>query len=180
MTMKISVLVQPDGISATCPAFAIAAPAMVGNLTTPLLGVVATSAIGRLGDATLLGGVAMASILFDCLFWLFGFLRMSTLAFTAQAIGGGETRQLSAHLLRGLMVAGAIGVTLIALQAPIGGAVIAAMGGSDAVSAAAASYFKIRIWSAPLVLANFVVLGWLIGSIIGIAVNHSVVSLNLT
>ncbi|WP_083909588.1 MATE family efflux transporter [Rhodopseudomonas sp. B29] len=136
---------------------------MLANLTTPLLGVVATTAIGRLGDATLLGGVAMASILFDCLFWLFGFLRMSTLAFTAQAIGGGQTRELSAHLLRGLIVAGAVGLGLIVLQAPLGRAVIGAMGGSDAVSAAAASYFKIRIWSAPLVLANFVVLGWLIG-----------------
>ena len=58
---------------------------MVANLTTPLLGIVATIAIGRLGDATLLGGVAMASVIFDCLFWLFAFLRMSTVAFTAQA-----------------------------------------------------------------------------------------------
>ena len=45
---------------------------MVANLTTPLIGIVSTTAIGRLGDATLLGGVAMASVLFDCLFWLFG------------------------------------------------------------------------------------------------------------
>jgi MATE family multidrug resistance protein len=57
---------------------------MVANLTTPLLGIVATIAIGRLGDATLLGGVAMASVMFDCLFWLFAFLRMSTVAFTAR------------------------------------------------------------------------------------------------
>jgi MATE family multidrug resistance protein len=66
--------------------FSIAGPAMLANLTTPMLGIVATMAIGRLGDATLLGGVAMASVLFDCTFWLFGFLRMSTVAFTAQAL----------------------------------------------------------------------------------------------
>ncbi len=66
---------------------------MVANLTTPLIGIVSTTAIGRLGDATLLGGVAMASVIFDCLFWLFGFLRMSTLAFTAQSIGAGETQE---------------------------------------------------------------------------------------
>ncbi|MEY9220115.1 Na+-driven multidrug efflux pump [Bradyrhizobium ottawaense] len=60
--------------------FAIAGPAMVANLTTPLIGIVSTTAIGRLDDAALLGGVAMASVIFDCLFWLFGFLRMSTLA----------------------------------------------------------------------------------------------------
>src|SRR6185312_4104606 len=69
--------------------FAIAGPAMIANLTTPLIGIVSTTAIGRLGDATLLGGVAMASVLFDCLFWLFGFLRMSTVAFTAQSVGAG-------------------------------------------------------------------------------------------
>jgi MATE family multidrug resistance protein len=143
--------------------FAIAGPAMVANLTTPLLGVVATTAIGRLGEATLLGGVSMASILFDCLFWLFGFLRMSTLAFTAQALGAGETREVPAHLLRGLLVAAGIGLALIALQAPLAAVLIGMMGGSEAVSAAAKTYFSIRIWSSPLVLANFAVLGWLVG-----------------
>ncbi|MFZ5735369.1 MAG: MATE family efflux transporter [Pseudomonadota bacterium] len=136
---------------------------MVANLTTPLLGVVATTAIGRLGEATLLGGVSMASILFDCLFWLFGFLRMSTLAFTAQALGAGETREVPAHLLRGLLVAAGIGLALIVLQAPLAAVLIGMMGGSEAVSAAAKTYFSIRIWSSPLVLANFAVLGWLVG-----------------
>ncbi|ABE38029.1 MATE efflux family protein [Rhodopseudomonas palustris BisB5] len=143
--------------------FAIAGPAMIANLTTPLLGVVATTAIGRLGDATMLGGVAMMSVIFDCLFWLFGFLRMSTLAFTAQSIGAGDTREVPAHLLRGLIIAIAVGVVLIALQGPLAAALIGAMGGSDGVSAAARTYFTIRIWSAPLVLANFAVLGWLVG-----------------
>ena len=69
---------------------------MVANLTTPLIGIVSTIAIGRLGDATLLGGVAMASVIFDCLFWLFAFLRMSTVAFTAQALGAGETQEMRA------------------------------------------------------------------------------------
>jgi MATE family multidrug resistance protein len=78
---------------------------MVANLTTPLLGIVATIAIGRLGDATLLGGVAMASVMFDCLFWLFAFLRMSTVAFTAQALGAGETQELRALLVRGFVIA---------------------------------------------------------------------------
>ncbi|WP_107342977.1 MATE family efflux transporter [Rhodopseudomonas palustris] len=136
---------------------------MVANLTTPLLGVVATTAIGRLGEATLLGGVSMASVLFDCLFWLFGFLRMSTLAFTAQALGAGQSREVPAHLLRGLIVAASIGLLLIALQGPLAAVLIGAMGGSEAVSAAAKTYFSIRIWSSPLVLANFAVLGWLVG-----------------
>src|SRR4029077_2289250 len=88
----------------TTQVFAIAGPAMVANLTTPLIGIVSTIAIGRLGDATLLGGVAIASVIFDCLFWLFAFLRISTLAFTAQALGAGESGEIRASLLRGLAV----------------------------------------------------------------------------
>jgi MATE family multidrug resistance protein len=136
---------------------------MVANLTTPLLGIVATIAIGRLGDATLLGGVAMASVIFDCLFWLFAFLRMSTVAFTAQALGGGETEELRALLVRGFVIAAAIGAGLIVLQIPLSAGLFGAMGGSEGVTRAAKTYFAIRIWSAPLVLANYVVLGWLIG-----------------
>jgi MATE family multidrug resistance protein len=136
---------------------------MVANLTTPLIGIVSTIAIGRLGDATLLGGVAIASVIFDCVFWLFAFLRMSTLAFTAQAIGAGELQEIRAPLLRGLAVAAAIGACLIMLRIPLAAALLSAMGGSEGVTRAARTYFSIRIWSAPLVLANHVVLGWLIG-----------------
>jgi MATE family multidrug resistance protein len=143
--------------------FAIAGPAMIANLTTPLIGVVSTTAIGRLGDATLLGGVAMASVIFDCLFWLFAFVRMSTLAFTAQSLGAGETRELHAILLRGLIVAGIVGLAMIALQIPLAAFLFGVMGGSEGVTRAAKTYFVIRIWSAPLALANYVVLGWLIG-----------------
>ena len=136
---------------------------MVANLTTPLIGIVSTTAIGRLGDAALLGGVAMASVLFDCMFWLFGFLRMSTVAFTAQSLGAGQTQELSAILVRGFIVAGLIGVALIVLQIPLATLLLGAMGGSEGVTRAAKTYFTIRIWSAPLALANYVVLGWLIG-----------------
>jgi multidrug resistance protein, MATE family len=136
---------------------------MVANLTTPLIGIISTIAIGRLGDATLLGGVAMASVIFDCLFWLFAFLRMSTVAFTAQALGAGETQELRALLIRGLAVAALIGAGLILLQIPLAAVLLEAMGGSEGVTRAAKTYFTIRIWSAPLALANYVVLGWLIG-----------------
>jgi MATE family multidrug resistance protein len=147
----------------TARVFAIAGPAMVANLTTPLIGIVATTAVGRLGDAALLGGVAMASVIFDCMFWLFGFLRMGTVAFTAQALGAGETRELPAILVRGFILAALIGGALIALQLPLATIVLGAMGGSDSVTRAARTYLIIRIWSSPLALANYVVLGWLIG-----------------
>src|SRR3954466_14283154 len=136
---------------------------MVANLTPPLIGIVSTTAIGRLGDAALLGGVAMASVLFDCLFWLFGFPRMSTVAFTAQSLGAGQSSELRAILVRGLIVAALIGAVLILFQLPLVTILLSAMGGSDGVTRAAKAYFMIRIWSAPLVFCNFVILGWLIG-----------------
>ena len=153
----------PSSKVTTAQVFAIAGPAMVANLTTPLIGIVSTTAIGRLDDAALLGGVAIASVLFDCMFWLFGFLRMSTVAFTAQSLGAGQTQELSAILVRGFIVAGLIGVALIVLQIPLATLLLGAMGGSEGVTRAAKTYFTIRIWSAPLALANYVVLGWLIG-----------------
>jgi MATE family multidrug resistance protein len=146
----------------TAQVFAIAGPAMVANLTTPLIGIVSTIAIGRLGDATLLGGVAMATVVFDCLIWLFAFLRMGTIAFTAQALGAGELQEIRALLVRGLVVAALVGAGLIVLQLPLA-VLLEAMGGSEGVTRAARVYFAIRIWAAPLALANYVVLGWLIG-----------------
>jgi MATE family, multidrug efflux pump len=147
----------------TARVFTIAGPAMVANLTTPFLGVVATAAIGRLGDPTQLGAVAMASVIFDCLFWLFGFLRMGTVALTAQAMGVDDLAEMRAVLLRAVGLALVIGIALLALQRPLGAAIFAVLGGSDGVTDAARSYFTIRIWSAPLVLANYVLLGWLVG-----------------
>lgn len=143
--------------------FAIALPAMLTNVTTPLLGVVATAVIGRLGQAHLLGGVAMASVAFDCIFWLFGFLRMGTVAFTAQALGAGDKTEQRAVLARALFIAGATGIALIVLQVPLAAAIFGPMGGSEAVTAAAKQYFFVRLWSAPFALANYVMLGWLVG-----------------
>jgi len=160
--------------------FAIAGPAMVANLTTPLIGIVSTTAIGRLGDATLLGGVAMASVIFDCMFWLFAFLRMSTVAFTAQSLGAGETGELRALLARGLVIAALVGAALIALQVPLATIVLDAMGGSAGVTQAAKTYFMIRIWSAPLALGNYVVLGWLIGQARAMLALSIQIAINLT
>ena len=143
--------------------FAIAGPAMLANLTTPLLGIVGTAAIGRLGVASLLGGVAMAALVFDSLYWLFAFLRMGTVALTAQALGAGDAVEQRAVLARALFLAAFIGLLLIALQVPLAAAIFRLLGGSDAVRTAAETYFFVRIWSAPCALANFAVLGWLVG-----------------
>jgi MATE family, multidrug efflux pump len=143
--------------------FAIAGPAMIANLTTPLIGIVATTVVGRLGEAHLLGAVAMSALVFDCIFWVFGFLRMGTVALAAQALGAGDASECQAVLLRALLIAAAIGGALIVFQGPSARVVYDLMGGSTAVTDAAQTYFFVRVWSAPFALANYVVLGWLVG-----------------
>jgi multidrug resistance protein, MATE family len=142
---------------------AIAVPMTLSNATTPLLGLVATAVIGRLGQAHALGAVAMSSVVFDCLFWLFAFLRMGTVALTAQALGAGNVAEERATLVRALLLAGVIGLALIALQVLLSSAIYALMGASPEVTKAGQTYFAIRIWSAPLALANYVLLGWFVG-----------------
>ena len=142
---------------------AIAVPMTLASATTPLLGVVATGMIGRLGEAHTLGAVAMSSVVFDCLFWLFAFLRMSTVALTAQALGSGDVAEERTTLFRALALAAAIGLALIALQVPLSTLIYRLMGASQEVTRAAEIYFHIRIWSAPFALANYVLLGWFVG-----------------
>jgi MATE family multidrug resistance protein len=136
---------------------------MLANLTTPLLGIVGTAAIGRLGEAYLLGGIAMSALVFDSIYWLFGFLRMGTVALTAQALGAGDAAEQRAVLSRALMLAAIIGAALVALQVPLASATSELLGGSDAVRQAAQTYFFVRIWSAPFTLGNLTLIGWLTG-----------------
>lgn len=136
---------------------------MLANITTPLLGVVATTVIGRLGDAAILGGVAMAALVFDCMFWLFGFLRSGTVALTAQAYGMRDPDEQRAVLARALVTAGLVGGVLIAARVPLTAVVFDLMGGSADVSATAREYFLVRTWSSPFALANYVMIGWFVG-----------------
>jgi MATE family multidrug resistance protein len=142
---------------------AIALPATLAQMTTPLLGLVATGAIGRLGDAVLLGAVAVGALLFDFVFWIFGSLRMGTAGLTAQALGRGETVELRAVLIRALLISAAIGIALIIVHLPLAHVAFLAMGASEGVHEAAALYFSVRILSAPFAIGNFAVLGWLVG-----------------
>jgi MATE family multidrug resistance protein len=161
---RVNALEPPQNFTVThARVLAIAVPMTLSSMTTPLLGVVATAVIGRLGQAQLLGGVAISSVVFDCLFWLFAFLRMGTLALTAQALGAGDVAEERATLMRALLLSAAIGLALIALQVPLGGAVYRLMGASLEVTRAAEAYFYVRIWSAPFALANYVLLGWFVG-----------------
>ncbi len=142
---------------------AIAAPMTLSHMTTPLLGLVATAVIGRLGDAAALGGVALGAVVFDFLFWGFGFLRMGTVGLAAQAIGRRDGVETRAVLARSVLMALACGLALLVLQRPIAWLVHELAGASPAVDGALSAYYGVRIWAAPMSLANYAVLGWLTG-----------------
>lgn len=142
---------------------AIAVPMTLAYLSTPLLGVVDMAVIGRLGDAALLGGIALGGIIFDLVFTTFNFLRSGTTGLTAQAVGGRNEEEVKATLLRALVIAFAGGLAVIALNAPLLKIGLWFLGGSEEVQAATGRYFEIRLFSAPFLLANYAILGWFIG-----------------
>jgi MATE family, multidrug efflux pump len=142
---------------------AIALPMTLAYLSTPLLGAVNTAVIGRLGDAALLGGLAIGAIIFDAVFTTFNFLRSGTTGFTAQAYGALDGSELQAVFWRALVLALVAGLIVVALHEAILAAALAFMDGSEAVRDATATYYRIRVLAAPMALANYVILGWLIG-----------------
>lgn len=135
----------------------------LSHVTTPLLGLVAATAIGRLGEAHLLGAVALGAVVFDFLFWTFGALRLATAGQTAQATGAGDVREIDRILARALAVAMAVGVALVVLQQPIAALAFPLVGASEAVTSALSTYFGLRIWAAPFTLMNYVILGSTLG-----------------
>ncbi|SFH96354.1 MATE family efflux transporter [Methylobacterium brachiatum] len=142
---------------------ALALPMTLANVTTPMLGFVGAAVIGRLGDAALLGAVALGAVIFDAIFWSFGALRMATAGLTAQAVGARDGAEVDRILARAIMAGALIGLSLVALQWPIAQAAFAVSGASEAVIAGLATYFHIRILSAPFVLASYGVLGSVLG-----------------
>ncbi|QCX51319.1 MATE family efflux transporter [Ralstonia pseudosolanacearum] len=142
---------------------ALAFPIVLANLTQPLLSAVDTAVAGHLPGPEYLGGVALGGVFFNFVFWGFGFLRMGTTGLVAQAHGAGDARGLRANVARALLLALGIGLALLVLQGPAIRFTLALLGASDAVTRMAGSYCHARIWSAPFALANYVVLGTLLG-----------------
>lgn len=141
----------------------IAWPIILSNLSTPLLGLVDTAVIGNLGDASLLGAIAIGAVIFSFVYWGFGFLRMGTTALVAQAVGANQHREASAVFLRAAILGVCIGALLVVLQTPIAVASLGLLDGSAEVESAANAYFSVRIMGAPFSLALLAVMGYLLG-----------------
>ena len=138
-------------------------PIILANASVPLLGLVDTAVIGNVGSITDLGAIAFGALIFSFVYWSFGFLRMGTTGFAAQASGAGDQQEVRAVLGRALLIALCLGVVLILIQWPIGLAAFSLLDGSAPVEAVAQEYFDIRIWGAPATLATFALMGLLIG-----------------
>ncbi|UAB70189.1 MATE family efflux transporter DinF [Vibrio sp. SCSIO 43132] len=142
----------------------LAIPMVLSNITIPLLGLVDAAVIGHLEHAWYLGGVALGSTMISVAFWLLGFLRMATTGLTAQASGAKNGEELCRVLMQGLTMAGLFAFGFLLLYPWISDWVFTFSDASEQVKHYGQQYFAIRAWSAPAALANFVILGWLLGT----------------
>ena len=144
----------------------LAIPNIITNITVPLLGMVDTAIVGHLqnGDGVdYIGAIAVGTMIFNIIYWNFGFLRMGTSGFTAQAYGAKDKEEQANILLRACFIAIVAAFLLIIFQKPIAKLSLMLIEDKNSVGALALSYFSIRIWAAPATLSMYALKGWLIG-----------------
>ena len=141
----------------------IALPSIVSNITVPLLGLVDTAISGHLGSAVYIGAVAVGSMVFNVIYWLFGFLRMGTSGMTSQALGRRDLDGVAMMLARSLAVAASVAAVIIACQQPLAHIALTLAHPTDDIRAAAHTYFSICVWGAPAMLCLYSLTGWYIG-----------------
>ncbi len=141
----------------------IAAPLILSNVSVPLLGMVDTGVTGHLESPTYLGAVAIGGTIFSLLYVGMNFLRMGTTGIAAQSYGARDNDGLRVSLGQAVIVSLAIALAILLLQVPIAKLALALLGGDAETQRHAATYFFVRVWSAPGTLANFVLIGWFIG-----------------
>ncbi len=141
----------------------IALPSIVSNITVPLLGLVDVAIVGHLGSASYIGGIAVGGMLFNMIYWIFGFLRMGTSGLTAQAYGAHDLPETTRCLLRSAAIGLLLALALLALQYPIRTIAFRLIDASPEVKETASLYFHICIWGAPATLGLYSISGWFIG-----------------
>lgn len=141
----------------------IAVPSIVSNITVPLLGLIDVAIVGHMGSAAYIGAVAVGSMIFNLIYWLFGFLRMSTSGLTAQAYGRRDLTEVMRILVRSGRIALLTAFAVIVLQLPLKWLMFWLMGPTPDVMPYATTYFHIVIWGAPAMLGLYSLSGWFIG-----------------
>lgn len=138
-------------------------PVVLASVSTPLLGLVDTAIIGQTRPAAALGAIAVGSLLLTFIYWAFGFLRMGTTGFVAQAEGANDTLTMRAASFRAVLLGTALGMIILMLQVPIAHLAFPLFGAEADVRALAQDYFSLRVWAAPATLVTFALSGILIG-----------------
>lgn len=141
----------------------IAGPVILSNATVPIQGAVDTAVIGRLGLTAPLAAVGLGAEILGFVFGVFNFLQIGVSGLSAQALGARKPERLGLALLRGLLLGGAIGLTLFALQTPIIAGMLLLFEASEQTEALAATYIGWRVLGAPAELMNYVLFGWFAG-----------------
>ena len=142
---------------------AVVLPFMFSTVTQPLMGAVNTAVMGQLPDPAYIAGVSLGAIVFNTIYWLFGFLRVGTSGYAAQALGTGAWEDRLMSFCRPMVVATIVSLTIIALQNPILSLFLKLVNPAADVAAITSHYFDILVWGAPFTLFNYVSLGWLMG-----------------
>lgn len=141
----------------------LAVPAIITNVTTPLLALMDVAIVGHMGDATYIAAIAVGGTVFNMIYWLFAFLRMGTSGLSAQANGSGSRRELDLVLERGLLVALLAGMAILLLYYPIELLSFGLMEVDGPTGELARTYYRILVWGAPAVLATYTFSGWALG-----------------
>lgn len=141
----------------------IAIPSIVSNITVPLLGLIDVSIVGHLGAAAYIGAIAVGGMMFNVIYWIFGFLRMGTSGMTSQALGARQLAGAARMLVRSLGISLGIAFLLILFQYPLRESALLFMRPTEEVRALAVTYYDICIWGAPATLGLFALSGWTIG-----------------
>ena len=141
----------------------LAIPSIVSNITVPLLGLVDVTIVGHLGATAYIGAIAVGGLLFNILYWNFGFLRMGTSGLTSQAYGRKDKEAEIRVLVQAVSVGLFSALAMLILQYPIERLAFRLLDTSAEVEQYAVTYFRICIWGAPAVLAQYSFTGWFIG-----------------
>lgn len=141
----------------------LAIPNIITNITVPLLGMVDVAIMGHIGNASHIGAIAIGTMIFNLIYWNFGFLRMGTSGLTAQAYGERNFPESMSIMVRGMFIALSAAFLIIVLQLPIALLCQRFIDSSQSVMDIAMQYFYIRIWAAPATLSLYVLKGWFIG-----------------
>lgn len=138
-------------------------PAIVSNVTVPLLGLFDTAISGHLGSENFLAAIAVGSVMLNVLFWLFGFLRMGTTGLTATALGANDGKGIRKIFTESIGIGVVAGLLLILFRYPLLDCLTSLIGADAAIAGSVQSYFLIRIAGAPALLATMAICGWFVG-----------------